>query len=302
MRKERLSCLWRWTAINAMKRSAAFTLTELLVSVAVLVALVLLFSRLFASATAITTPGNKRMETDGQVRPLFERLAADLAQMAKRSDLDFFGKGTAAPNSIGGTMPGNDQFAFYGAVPGYHASSSTPGPISLIAYRINTNTLERMAKGLLWNGASSTDAPVVFLPLTISSTWASATNSVADPDYELIGPHVFRFEYYYVLKNGAAAAIPWDAGSGHLSANGLQDVSAISVCLAALDSKSRLLTSDADLNALALTMSDFSPSMNAGELLTQWQSALYSTTAIPRPALSAVRLYERTFALSSGHD
>jgi type II secretory pathway component PulJ len=282
-----------------MKRRAAFTLTELLVSIAVLVALVLLFSRVFVNASAITTFGNKRIETDGQVRPLFERLGADLAQMLRRSDLDFFGKGTAAPNSIGGIMPGNDRFAFYSAVPGYHASSSSPGPISLIAYRINTNTLERMTKGLLWNGASSTDAPVVFLPLTISGVWASATNSLTDSDYELIGPYVFRFEYYYVLKNGTVATVPWDVGSGHLSVNGLQDVSAISICLAALDSKSRLLTSDADLNTLTLAMSDFSPSMNPGELLTQWQSALCSATGIPRPALSAVRLYERTFALSA---
>ena len=281
-----------------MKRRAAFTLAELLVSIAVLVGLVLLFSRLFVSASTLITSGNKRMETDGQVRPLFERLAADLARMNKRSDLDFFGKGTAAPNSIGGAMPGNDQFAFYSAVPGYHASSSSPGPISLIAYRINRSTLERMAKGLLWNGASSTDVPVVFLPLTISSTWTSATNSAADSDYELIGQYVFRFEYYYVLKNGAVASIPWDVASGHAAVNGLQDVSAISICLAALDSKSRLLTSDTDLNTLALAMDDFSPSMNPGELLTQWQSALYSATGIPRPALSAVRLYERTFVLS----
>jgi hypothetical protein len=281
-----------------MKRRAAFTLAELLVSVAVLVALVLLFSRLLISVSAITTASSKRFETDGQVRPVFERLAADFAQMAKRLDLDFFGKGTAAPNSIGGTMPGNDQFAFYSAVPGYHASSSSPGPISLIAYRINTNAFERMAKGLLWNGASTTDAPVVFLPLTISSTWASATNSAADPDYEVIGPYVFRFEYYYILKTGAAATIPWDAGSGHLTANGLQDVSAISICLAAVDSKSRLLTSDADLNTLALAMNDFSPSMNPGDLLTQWQSSLNSENRIPRRVLSAVRLYERAFALA----
>jgi hypothetical protein len=281
-----------------MKGRTAFTLVELLVSVAVLVALVLLFGRLFVSATAITASGNKRIETDRPVRLVFERLAADFAQMAKRPDLDFFGKGTAAPNSIGGAMPGNDRFAFYSAVPGYHASSSSPGPISLIAYRINTNTLERMAKGLSWNGTSSTDAPVVFLPLTISSTWASATNSSADSDYELIGPHVFRFEYHYVLKSGVVATIPWDTGTGHVTTDGLQDVVAISICLAALDSKSRLLTSDSDLNALALAMNDFSPSLSPGELLNQWQSALSSATGIPRRALSAIRLYERTFALS----
>ena len=89
-------------------RTQAFTLSELIVSITVLVALVLLFSRLFVSATNLTTSGHKRMDAEAQVRPLFERFAVDLAQMIKRTDVDFFGKGTAAPNSAGGTMPGND--------------------------------------------------------------------------------------------------------------------------------------------------------------------------------------------------
>lgn len=280
-----------------MKR-AAFTLTELLVSVAILVALVLLVSRLFVSATTATSSGNKRMDADAQIRPLFERLAADLAQMAKRSDLDFFGKGTAPPNSVGGTMPGNDQFAFYCTVPGYHPSSVSPSPVSLVAYRISTNKLERMAKALQWNGASSSDAPIVFLPLTISNTWAAAANSAADADYELIGPYVFRFEYYYLLESGVASVIPWDLASGHTGVSGLQDIAAISICLAALDPKSRLLTTDTDLSTLGNAMNDFVSSMNPGDLLSQWESAVDSAAAIPRPTRSSVRLYERTFTLA----
>src|SRR4030095_15892552 len=101
--------------------------------------------------------------------------------------------------------------------------------ISLVAYRIGTNRLERMAKALLWNGASPSDVPIVFLPLRISANWPAATNSASDPDYALIGPFVFRFEYYYTLKNGTSSITPWDVLAGHSSVSGLQDVAAISI-------------------------------------------------------------------------
>jgi hypothetical protein len=282
------------------KSELAFTLTELLVSIAILVGLVLLFSRLFVSATGVTTSGSKRMDTDGQVRPLFERFAVDLAQMVKRSDVDFFGKGADAPNSVGGPMTGNDQLAFYSAVPGYHPSAVSPGPISLVAYRIGANKLERMAKALLWNGASATDTPIIYLPLTIAANWVAATNTNPDADYELIGPYVFRFEYYYVLKSGTLSVTPWDATAGHTNVSGLQDVAAVQICMAALDPKSRDLMSDNQLETLTASMSDFSPPMGFGDLLAQWQTALNAATALPRPAISAVRLYERSFAISPG--
>src|SRR5258705_13449513 len=97
---------------------AGFTLPELLVSVGVLVLLVLLFTQLLNSAATITTVGHKRMDADSQARQLLDRMAIDFDQMLKRSDADYFAKRTGAPNSIGGTMNGNDQIAFYSAVPG----------------------------------------------------------------------------------------------------------------------------------------------------------------------------------------
>src|SRR6266571_4869014 len=74
---------------HVRKRNCAFTIAELLVSIAVLVVLVLLVSRLFSSAATVTTSGNKRMDAEAQIRPLFERMAVDFSQMVKRSDLDF---------------------------------------------------------------------------------------------------------------------------------------------------------------------------------------------------------------------
>jgi prepilin-type N-terminal cleavage/methylation domain-containing protein len=278
------------------KSEPGFTLTELLVSIAILVALVLLFSRLFVSASSLSTSGSKRMDTDGQVRPLFGRFTVDFAQMIKRSDVDFYGKGTEAPNSVGGTMSGNDQLAFYSAVPGYHPAALSPSPISLVAYRIGANQLERMAKALLWNGASAKHTPIVYLPLTIAANWATATNDNPDADYELIGPFVFRFEYYYVLKDGIPSVTPWNPSAGHMNVSGLQDVTAIQICIAALDPKSRLLLRDDHLDTLTEAMSDFSPAMGPGDLLAQWQSTL-NAMALPRPVISAVRLYERSFAI-----
>jgi prepilin-type N-terminal cleavage/methylation domain-containing protein len=271
---------------------AGFTLAELLVSIAILVALVLLVSRLFLATSTIATFGIKRIDTDGQVRPLFERLAVDFAQMVKRTDVDYYFK------SVANAQPGNDQMAFYSAVPGYYPSTGSQSPLSLVAYRVNgQNTLERMAKGLLWNAVSPTSTPVVFFPTTISASWPTATGTGADADYESIAPYVFRFEYYYILKNGTLSVTPWDTSSGHTTISGFQDVAAVSICIAAVDSKSRLLTTESDVATLTGTMNDFSASMNPGDLLAQWQSALYAANNIPRPTLSAVRLYERTFAL-----
>ena len=283
------------------KCTQAFTLAELLVSVAVLIGIVLLVNRLFIGMMTITTAANKRMDLEAQVRPLFERVAVDFAQMVKRRDTDFFGKGTAAPNSTGGTMIGNDQIAFYSSVAGYHASGVSPSSISLVAYRIGGNKLERVAKGLLWNGVSSSDTPIVFLPVTISAKWPGATDLSASPtpnsDAELIAPHVFRFEDDYLLKNGLLSDTPWDSALDHHSVDGLQDVAAISIVIAAVDPKSGVLISTSQLAALTERLIDFSPSMRPGDLLNQWQVALDATTDIPRPAISGVRIYERYFYL-----
>ena len=281
-----------------VKRRQAFTVVELLVSVAVLVSLVLLVSRLFNSATNITTLGNKRMDLEAQLRPLFDRMAADFSQIPKQSDIDYYFKSSA------NTQPGNDQMAFYSSVPGYYPGTGSQSPISVVAYRINStagstdfNRLERLSKGLVWAAVSTADTPLVFLPLTISVNWPAAANANPDSDYELIGPYVFRFEYYYLLKNGTLSVDPWDASAGHTSIGGMQDVTAISVTMAAIDPKSRILISDSQMSTLADSLPDFAASMRPGELEGKWQHVLDGTTGMPRPAIAGIRIYNRYFCL-----
>ena len=274
------------------KAEHAFTIAELLVSIAVLVVLILMVSRLFTNTAIVTMSGNKRMDAEAQLRPIFDRMAVDFSQMVTRSDFDFFGKNTAAPNSIGGSMTGNDQIAFFSTVAGYYPSSTLQSPLSLVSYRINStstsgsfNKLERLAKGLLWNGASTTDAPILLMPLTIGATWPTATNANSDPDYELIGPNAFRFEYYYLLKNGSLSDTP----------TAIQNVAAIAIAIATVDPRSRVLLSDSQVTTLAGRLTDFTTSMKPGDLLGQWQTTLDGVTDMPRPAISAVRIYERYF-------
>jgi hypothetical protein len=240
--------------------------------------------------------------------------------LVKRSDVDYFAKGTTAPNSVGGTMtvngtiPGNDQIAFYSAVPGYYPSTGSQSPVSLVAYRVNSNPasssynkMERMGKGLVWNGVSSTYTPVVFMPLTIGvsvasplGTWPAATSSSAsDTAYELIGPQVFRFEYSYLRTNGSLAITPPLDGNGRAD---FSQIAAIVADIAVIDPKSKVLLSDAttppQIVQVALQLVDCTATMVPGQLRNNWQNTLNGITTLPRPAISGIRLYERFFYLS----
>jgi hypothetical protein len=279
-------------------RCNAFTLAELLVAVGVLVLLVLLFTQLLNSSATIATLGHKQMDADSQAREVLDRMAIDLAQMIKRSDVDYYLKSSSNPQS------GNDQLAFYTAVPGYYPTVPAPAPtytqkspLSLVSYRINSdstsasyNRMERMGKGLAWNGVSANWVPIVFLPQTISGNWPSAVSTnVADSSYEVIGPQVFRFEYCYLLTDGTRSIVP-----GPVSG-----VAAIIVDIAVIDSKSKVLLNNPQITSLARALVDYSgANLVAGQLRTNWQNTLNGITNVPRPALSGVRLYERCFYLS----
>ena len=286
--------------------ASGFTILELLVAVAILALMVVMFSSLLSSATSVTTLSNKHTEADAQARAVFDRMAIDFARMVKRPDMDYFLKSAATPQI------GQDQMAVYSEVPGYYPSTGSQSPLSLIGYRINgastagqsRNKLQRLGYGLLWNGVSATNTPVVFLPLTIAATWPSATNLGSDDKYELMGPQVFRFEYYYILRGqtlpdgtvlrSMLSDTPWDTRiPNHASVNGLQDVAAIGVAIAVIDPRSKVLVTDAQLETLAGSMKDFSSGMKRGALEAQWQTAINSADGIPKASASSIRIYGR---------
>jgi prepilin-type N-terminal cleavage/methylation domain-containing protein len=285
---------------------AGFTILELLVAVAILALMVVMFSSLLSSASSVTTLSNKHTEADAQARAVFDRMAIDFARMVKRPDVDYFLKSST------NLQTGQDQMAFYSEVAGYYPSSGSQSPLSLVGYRINgaaglnQNKLQRLGYGLLWNGVSSTNRPAVFLPLTIAATWPTAANLDADDKYELLGPQVFRFEYYYILRGqtlpdgtvlpSILSDTPWDTRMpGHVSADGLRDVAAIGVAIAVIDPRSKVLVTDDQVETLAETMKDFSSDMKRGDLEAQWQTAVNAATGMPRASASSIRIYGRHF-------
>jgi len=282
-------------------RTDGFTLAELLVTVGVVVLLVLVFAQLLNSAATITTLGRKQMDMDSQARELLERMSIDVMQMVKRLDVDYLLKapGNATDCTACGTtsQAGNDQIAFYSNVPGYFPSTaSNPdhrSSVSVVGYRVHasmdtlSNRLERLGAGLVWNGATS-DMPLVFW--SALNPWPLANNNNVD----IVGPHVFRFEYYYLLRNGNLSATPWYISS---SVRGMQDVAAIVADIAAIDHKSRGLFTSTQVTALAGTLPDYN-GQASGVLLSSWRNTIDTNTSLPRPALSGIRLYERYLYLS----
>jgi hypothetical protein len=254
----------------------------------VLTLLVLIASRMIDSAANLTAQGSKRMDADSQVRPLLNRMAIDVSQMIRRSDVDYYVKSSLD------SEPGNDRIAFFCSAPGYYPATGSQSSLSLVSYRINAgltsaqNRMERLSKGLVWNGVSTTNNPIIFGLQAIFNNWPAATDATStDADYELIAPQVFRFEYFYLLKTGAISNLP--------GASGMPDVAAISVAVAAIDQKSRILLSDSQVTDLIGRLKDFDPGQPSYDLTTSWQSTLDGIVDMPRVAISGVRIYQRYF-------
>jgi hypothetical protein len=354
----------------------AFTLAELLVSILVVVIITVMASQLMSSASAIARTGHKHFDTDTQARVVLDRMALDFAQMIKRTDVDYYvkqriykghGNGHGCGQGHNGDLS-SDQIAFYTQVPGYYPSSvsAEQSPISLVAYRVNEannsgdrfGRLERMAKGLRWNGVDNRTTnnatyPIVFQIGQIDSSctgaacpcngttgpwalspptgWSGAIcndNQSNDPDYEVIGPDVFRFEYYYMLKNGRVTDWPWDRFDYPIQQTiyspvvlGLSQVRAIAVSIAAIDPASRALIQQAhsantaygDILDVAAELPDFknhcgrgNAQKSIGDLEGEWKTAIELIVQtgqtdqgklIPREAAKGIRVYNRYFDL-----
>jgi len=361
-----------YSYLRAQYAHAAFTLVEMLVSVAVLVLLLVMVLQLINYATAITRTAHKRIEADTEARDVFDRMAVDFAQMLKRTDIDCYVKaptGYKNPNAHGNGIhlrvgqQGNDQIAFFSQVRGFDATG-TASPLSLVAYRVRSKNssprylqLERMGKGLLWNGVSNdtrstSPYPIVFSPGQMDAAvaggsnpgnpWAGPWYAAINNDntgqsddltsYEVIGPQVFRLEYYYLLKDGTIADIPrvpttsWNPSSSTTVAanlSGFKYVEAIVVAIGVADAATRALLYDSStpsdpyhvLFNLMSDMADFKDAngigvgaQKIGDLENGWNTAIKNAamtgrtsdgSAFPPAAASAIRVYNRYFDLKT---
>ena len=208
------------------KRKRGFTLVEILVSISVLGLIMVGVAQMMNSALNVTVIGYKHMDADTQARMVLDRIAFDISKMTKRTDVDYyFGK-----NNGSGASGANDQMAFYSESGGYYPGTVTPATqgsnVSLVGYKVNstTNQLQRLSKGLSWNGSVSNLPSMVFNPLPatgftcvgntasntlLSTAWNGASNQIVngnDQDYQVIGDQVFRLEYTFLVQTSAATS------------------------------------------------------------------------------------------------
>src|SRR5204862_7967307 len=76
--------------VDRRVRVGGFTLTELLVTMSVLVLLVFLFTQLLNSAATTMTLRNKRMDADSQARQLLDSMRIEFDQMLTRSTASYY--------------------------------------------------------------------------------------------------------------------------------------------------------------------------------------------------------------------
>jgi len=273
-----------------------------MVSITVLLLALSCITQLFNSAVIATGGGYKRMEADTQARMVLDRIAYDVSRMVKRSDVDYYFQ----KNLNSGTTPGNDQMAFYSESSGYYpsgvTSSSSVSNQSLVGYRINSNNqLERLSKALVWNGVTASDSPMVFLPQTLLGTWpgiAPTGSTSSDSSYQVIGDQIFRLEFCYLVQNSSNNAQFSDKPylSPDTGVKGMQDVVALVVDIAVLDSKSRASLSSTALQTAAANLPDVSGTSIANSALpaTTWKTQILSNSlGLPAVAASRVRVYQR---------
>lgn len=285
--------------------SSAFTLIELLLAVGVLAMLVILVGRLMSGATLAINQSSKRMDSDSQVRLIFDRVANDFGAMVRRQDVDY----------IFAKQNGNDTMYFFSEAAKYFDSSisdSAKSSLALVGYHINSSfQLERLSRGLTWDGQvgpSPAPGSIVFLtpsgsltPVsgsTIAGNWAAVVgagpgySNGTGADYHVIGDQVYRLEVSFLPTNG----IPSTSVTLY---NGLQGISAIIVALGMLDNSSRLLAAPNGqiTSTVGIPMVNALPdAIDGTSPLQTWKTSSYLTTSgISQAAASQLRIYERTF-------
>jgi hypothetical protein len=274
---------------TSRKTARGFTLAEMLVATVVLIIIVLFVTQLVNHASVIVGQGTKHMDSEAYTRALFDRIAVDVAQMVKRTDISYYVKNLVSGSVMGNGIPGvNDRMAFFSSGPGYYDTAKVVynSGYSLIAYRVNSdpassfyNKVERMAKGLPLNGAyvtppsgsNATVTPLLFLDSTIATTignvWPTATAPVGDPNYyccssctpcndpeqayERVASQVFRLEYYYLTSASPATLVASPPTWSDWNTVNIKDVAAIVVAVAVIDPQSKKLlgTTPADQDA-----------------------------------------------------
>lgn len=303
----------------ASRASAAFTLIELMVSIAVLALLGGMVMQLLGSASRLTTNSRKAGDCDTEARFALDQITADLSRRVRRPDVDAF----VAKNT------GDDRLYFFAETPGYSPklSAQERSTISLVGYRLQVPAaeggryiLQRYARALPWSNTSSDTAmPFVVLtgtpPKPLPSTTLGgaagtgsggsfpkvlAQDSSEDVYYQTLGENIVRFEVSLLRKPNlsnparpvAARLLADSEIPAELAQYGFSNISAIIVTIAVVDSDAGPRLSASAIKDLELK--DTVPADFPLYPLDQWnKSFLGKINSIPKNLAGGLRFYQR---------
>jgi prepilin-type N-terminal cleavage/methylation domain-containing protein len=298
----------------------AFTLIELMVSIAVLGLLGGMVMQLLASATRITSNSRRVGDCDTEARFALDQISADLSRRVRRPDVDAFVA----------KLKGDDRLYFFAETPGYspNLSSQDRSTISLVGYRLQVPSeaggrylLQRYARALPWT-STATEAAMPFVVLTgtpptkplAATTLGGSTGTgsggsfpkvlgqdkAEDIYYQTVGENIVRFEISLLrkpnLSNPArpvAARLLSDAEiPAELAQFGLSNIASLVVTIAVIDDQASLRISTGAINSLELQ--DTVPADFPLYPLDQWnKSLLAKINSLPKNLAGGLRFYQR---------
>jgi hypothetical protein len=252
----------------------------MLVAVAILALLVVMVSQMVGSVASGTAASGKHISADDEARTAFDRMAADIAGMITRPDV----------NPFWVTNVGNDGFYFYSQAPASF-TNTTNSQIALIGYCVTTNGLERLGLGQGWDNLLFTNGAV-------------STNTVVSNNYTTIAPSVFRMEYALLMKPGSTnnGTTTTNGNGVYMKTNNpgqaMQDIAGIVVALGLLDQTSRKITPSGTVSGWSNDTTDFPDATANGISVGSWITNARSISGVPQAARAQIRVYQRYFPLN----
>jgi len=244
----------------------AFTLLEMMVSLAVLVILITLAVQVGDAVFSEIDTQQRGFDTVSESQALFDRMATDLSSRI-------------ADTNIPAVMASaNSSLAFASDVRG-PASSALDHRYSVVTYCISGNTVTRGLKNILLSSAQ---------PLQDS---IDAVNGVVSADInDVMATNVVGFSICYLMKDGTITnSLPPNTPFGGTTTN---TPSAVIVTVALLDTKTALM-----LSSRGIVYPSLSPSGPSTSLpLESWLATL-NTSWVMGPLVAArdkVRFYQKT--------
>ncbi|MEI8309238.1 MAG: hypothetical protein WCH98_00640 [Verrucomicrobiota bacterium] len=251
---------------------------------AVFLLMALMVVGLIDGTMRITSQSQRRISADAGTRQALDRMTADFSHAIVRADLPF----RIEKND------GNDSITFFAQAEGYTAGRG----ISMIGYRVMSNSLQRGVEAIPWTGNTNT----MFTTLSNAVTNTDYLN-ISDTNYETVATDVFRLEFAFLMGDGAITnAVGTNtntspnvymasmASSPRTSTT--NTVRGVIVGVAALDARAR--------NTLPIgpVLPDRFKDSSSNDILTGWDAPITDTN-LPQPVRESLRIYQRTLLLNN---